>query len=98
MGDTIQEHNSGNHTWKMGINQFSDLTPEEFERIHLGYITVQTAKRTMLIFLELKLPMTLTGQPKVLLLQSKIKHNAVHAGPFLPQDPQKVQTFYLKET
>jgi len=36
--DTIQEHNSGNHTWTMGINQFSDLTPEEFERIHLGYI------------------------------------------------------------
>jgi len=36
--DTIQEHNAGNHTWTMGINQFSDLTPEEFERIYLGYI------------------------------------------------------------
>jgi len=36
--DTIEEHNSGNHTWTMGVNQFSDLTPEEFERIHLGYI------------------------------------------------------------
>jgi cathepsin L len=36
--DEIFEHNSGNHSWTMGINQFSDLTAQEFERIHLGYI------------------------------------------------------------
>jgi len=36
--DIIDEHNKGNHTWTMGINQFSDLTPIEFEKIHLGYI------------------------------------------------------------
>jgi len=36
--DTIFEHNQGNHSWTMGINQFSDLTPVEFEKMHLGYI------------------------------------------------------------
>jgi cathepsin L len=36
--DTILEHNNGNHTWTMGINQFSDLTEAEFEKIHLGYL------------------------------------------------------------
>lgn len=35
--DTIREHNDANHSWTMGINQFSDLTPTEFERMHLGY-------------------------------------------------------------
>jgi len=34
----INKHNSENHTWTMGINQFSDLTPIEFEKIYLGYI------------------------------------------------------------
>lgn len=36
--DNINEHNKGNHSWTMGINQFSDLTPTEFEKIYLGYI------------------------------------------------------------
>merc|ERR1712115_103468 len=36
--DEISEHNSQNHSWTMGINQFSDLTAQEFERIYLGYI------------------------------------------------------------
>jgi cathepsin L len=36
--DEIFEHNSQNHSWTMGINQFSDLTAQEFERIYLGYI------------------------------------------------------------
>jgi len=43
--DTIDEHNKGNHTWTMGINQFSDLTPTEFERIYLGYIHRPNAQR-----------------------------------------------------
>merc|ERR1719242_1894597 len=43
--DTIYEHNKGNHTWTMGINQFSDLTPTEFERIYLGYIHRPNAQR-----------------------------------------------------
>merc|ERR1712060_671893 len=29
--DKITEHNKGNHTWTMGITQFSDMTPEEFK-------------------------------------------------------------------
>jgi len=43
--DTIHEHNQGNHTWTMGINQFSDLTPTEFEKIYLGYIHRPNAAR-----------------------------------------------------
>jgi len=29
--DKIQEHNKGNHTWTMGITQFSDMTAPEFK-------------------------------------------------------------------
>merc|ERR1719242_608136 len=43
--DTIYEHNQGNHTWTMGINQFSDVTPTEFEKIYLGYIHRPNAAR-----------------------------------------------------
>merc|ERR1712025_1482746 len=45
--DTIYEHNQGNHTWTMGINQFSDLTPTEFEKIYLGYIHRPNAERNV---------------------------------------------------
>jgi len=45
--DTIDEHNKGNHTWTMGINQFSDLTPTEFEKIYLGYIHRPNANRNV---------------------------------------------------
>jgi hypothetical protein len=34
--DTIAAHNAGNHTWTMGINQFSDLTSAEFKEKHLS--------------------------------------------------------------
>jgi len=33
--ETIVAHNNGNFTWTMGVNQFSDLTAEEFEAIYL---------------------------------------------------------------
>jgi len=36
--DAVLEHNSGDHSWFMTINQFSDLTAEEFESTMLGYI------------------------------------------------------------
>lgn len=33
----MEKHNSdGNQGWKMGINQFTDLTQQEFVRIYLG--------------------------------------------------------------
>merc|ERR1712002_464057 len=32
----IEEHNKSGASWTMGINQFSDLTPEEFESLYLG--------------------------------------------------------------
>jgi C1A family cysteine protease len=33
----IEEHNKQNSGWTMGVNQFADLTSEEFEKIYLGY-------------------------------------------------------------
>merc|ERR1712130_385206 len=36
--DAVLEHNSGDHSWTVGINKFSDLTAEEFESTLLGYI------------------------------------------------------------
>jgi len=38
--DFVREHNAGNHTWTAGINQFSDLTPEEFKSIHLSGLII----------------------------------------------------------
>jgi len=35
--DQVQEHNAGNFTWKITINQFSDLTREEFKATYLRY-------------------------------------------------------------
>jgi len=36
--DRVSEHNAANLTWTMGINEFSDMMPEEFERTMLtGY-------------------------------------------------------------
>merc|ERR1711935_23820 len=32
----IEEHNKSGASWKMGINEFSDLTAEEFESIYTG--------------------------------------------------------------
>jgi cathepsin L len=37
--DDVLEHNSGNHSYTKGINQFSDLTQIEFEKIYLGFIS-----------------------------------------------------------
>jgi len=37
--DAVLEHNSGNHSWIVGINRFSDLTNVEFERSMLGYLS-----------------------------------------------------------
>jgi len=33
----VQKHNAGNFTWTIGINQFSDLTREEFKNTYLRY-------------------------------------------------------------
>ena len=33
----IQEHNAKNLSWTLGLNQFSDLSPEEFSALHLGF-------------------------------------------------------------
>jgi C1A family cysteine protease len=33
----IERHNSKNLSYTMGLNEFSDLSPEEFKRLYLGY-------------------------------------------------------------
>jgi hypothetical protein len=38
--DTIAAHNAGNNTWTMAINQFSDLTAEEFKAQYLSGLQV----------------------------------------------------------
>jgi len=35
--DEVEQHNSGNFTWKVALNQFSDLTREEFKATYLRY-------------------------------------------------------------
>ena len=32
----IEEHNKGNHSWKLKINQFADLTDDEFQQFYLA--------------------------------------------------------------
>jgi len=34
--DKIIEHNQSGASWTMGVNQFTDLTQEEFESLHMG--------------------------------------------------------------
>lgn len=36
--EMIQEHNAGNHSWKMEHNQFSHFKPEEFAAMYLGHL------------------------------------------------------------
>jgi len=33
--DFVRNHNAANHTWTAGINEMSDLTPEEFRQVYL---------------------------------------------------------------
>jgi cathepsin L len=34
--DRVRNHNAGNESWEMGINEYSDLMPEEFNAIYLS--------------------------------------------------------------
>ena len=34
--DQIEKHNKENHSWKMGLNDFADLSPEEFKQKFCG--------------------------------------------------------------
>jgi C1A family cysteine protease len=38
--DYVRHHNAGNNTWEAGINEFSDLSPEEFNQIYLTGLEV----------------------------------------------------------
>jgi hypothetical protein len=38
----MERHNSdSSQTWQMGVNQFSDLTKEEFAKLYLGELNVE---------------------------------------------------------
>jgi len=41
--DYVHAHNAANHTWQAGINQFSDLTPAEFNAQYLTGLDVAPA-------------------------------------------------------
>jgi hypothetical protein len=45
--DTVAAHNAGNHTWTMGINQFSDLTPAEFKAQYLTSLDIPNELPTL---------------------------------------------------
>lgn len=34
--DKIEAHNAGNHTWTMAVNEFADLTSDEFAARYIG--------------------------------------------------------------
>jgi C1A family cysteine protease len=38
--DFVRQHNAGNHSWEAGINEFSDMMPEEFAKIYLSGLNV----------------------------------------------------------
>jgi len=45
---TIEAHNSGDSSWTMGINQFADLTPDEWHATYAsGYISPTQRDRTV---------------------------------------------------
>jgi len=44
--DFVREHNTGNSTWTAGINQFSDLTAEEFKAKYLSSLLIPTDAAT----------------------------------------------------
>ena len=35
--DLVQQHNAKNLSWQLGMNEFADMTSEEFSALHLGY-------------------------------------------------------------
>ena len=37
--DVIQQHNAKGLSWQLGLNEFADMTPEEFAALHLGFKT-----------------------------------------------------------
>jgi C1A family cysteine protease len=47
--DFVREHNAGNSTWTAGINQFSDLTREEFAAQYLSGLRVPSSSEVDVI-------------------------------------------------
>eukprot|EP01105_Mastigella_eilhardi_P008694 TRINITY_DN2098_c0_g2_i1.p1 TRINITY_DN2098_c0_g2~~TRINITY_DN2098_c0_g2_i1.p1 ORF type:complete len:329 (-),score=113.82 TRINITY_DN2098_c0_g2_i1:109-1095(-) len=43
--DLVQRHNSEGHSWELGLNQFADLTNEEFRELYLSRPTNATGVR-----------------------------------------------------
>ncbi|MFS7999238.1 putative actinidain [Helianthus anomalus] len=41
----IDEHNSGDHTYKLGLNKFADLTNEEYRMTYTGIKTIDDKKK-----------------------------------------------------
>ncbi|KAK9073392.1 hypothetical protein SSX86_007716 [Deinandra increscens subsp. villosa] len=41
----IRQHNAGNHSYKLGLNKFADLTAEEYRSLYTGIKTINSSKR-----------------------------------------------------
>jgi C1A family cysteine protease len=50
--DFVDTHNAANHTWQAGLNQFSDLTPAEFQAKHLTGLDIAPADLVVLPEME----------------------------------------------
>ena len=47
--ERIENHNSGNHSWRMGINNFTDLSFSDFRKLYLGARPPQSSPQLFLI-------------------------------------------------
>jgi C1A family cysteine protease len=62
--DFALEHNAKNLTWKCGVNQFSDLTREEFSAMYLGYNWNPNKERRVKLLDESNVPSSVDWRKK----------------------------------
>ena len=53
--EKIRNHNNNNHTWKMGINNFTDLSDKEYKDIYLG-TNVQFKNNSIFQKIKMEIP------------------------------------------
>jgi hypothetical protein len=84
----IYEHNlnadNGVHSFRLAVNQFADMTNEEFRRTMNGFRpqfrSEVRRKNSTFVGVDVGLPILSTGEPRVPSLQLRIRDSAAHAG------------------